>query len=135
VHSLGLKLGIYQDIGTKTCIGYPGSQGYEKMDVDTFASWDVDYLKLDGCFMDPTEFDTGNVKTPPFSQRVNPTRIFFDFSAYPAVTQHLNRTGRPIVFSCSWPAYQVERKMMVTKFRLIQFRLIQFRLIQFRLIH
>ncbi|OQV13663.1 Alpha-N-acetylgalactosaminidase [Hypsibius exemplaris] len=91
VHSLGLKMGIYQDIGTKTCIGYPGSQGYEKIDVDTFASWDIDYLKLDGCFMDPKEFDT----------------------AYPAVTKHLNKTGRPIVYSCSWPAYQVERKMTV----------------------
>lgn len=59
VHGLGLKLGIYQDIGTKTCIGYIGSQGYEKIDVDTFAAWEVDYFKLDGCYMDPKEFDYG----------------------------------------------------------------------------
>ncbi|KAL1432946.1 hypothetical protein MTO96_001934 [Rhipicephalus appendiculatus] len=30
---------------------------------------------------------------------------------YPAYTQSLNRTGRPIVFSCSWPAYQVDLGM------------------------
>ncbi len=27
VHSLGLKLGIYEDAGTATCAGYPGSYG------------------------------------------------------------------------------------------------------------
>ena len=32
--------------GTQTCGGFPGSEGYEKMDADTFASWGVDYLKL-----------------------------------------------------------------------------------------
>ncbi|GAU97106.1 hypothetical protein RvY_08459 [Ramazzottius varieornatus] len=91
VHSLGLKMGIYQDIGTKTCIGYPGSEGFEKIDVDTFAEWEVDYLKLDGCFKDSALFDRD----------------------YPMVGKHLNNTGRKIVYSCSWPAYQVEKKMMV----------------------
>src|ERR1039457_1854888 len=28
VHSLGLKLGIYEDAGTATCAGYPGSYGH-----------------------------------------------------------------------------------------------------------
>ena len=27
-------------------------------------------------------------------------------TGYPMVTKALNKTGRPIVFSCSWPAYQ-----------------------------
>ncbi len=27
-------------------------------------------------------------------------------AAYPIMSQWLNRTGRPILFSCSWPAYQ-----------------------------
>jgi len=26
--------------------------------------------------------------------------------AYPAMSMWLNKTGRPILFSCSWPAYQ-----------------------------
>lgn len=49
MHRRGLKLGIYADYGTKTCAGYPGSLNFLKIDADTFASWKVDYLKLDGC--------------------------------------------------------------------------------------
>ena len=49
VHSLGLKLGIYEDAGTATCAGYPGSYGHEQQDADLFASWGVDYLKYDWC--------------------------------------------------------------------------------------
>jgi len=46
VHSKGLKFGIYEDVGSSTCMGYPGSQGHEIVDAKTFASWGVDYLKL-----------------------------------------------------------------------------------------
>lgn len=60
----------------------------------TFAEWGVDYLKLDGCYADPKTFDTG----------------------YPSVTKALNNTKRPIVFSCSWPAYQVGQGIQVTLF-------------------
>ena len=42
----GVRFGIYSDEGTQTCGGFPGSEGYEKLDADTFASWGVDYLKL-----------------------------------------------------------------------------------------
>ncbi|TWE10041.1 NEW3 domain-containing protein [Rudaeicoccus suwonensis] len=49
VHSKGLKLGIYEDAGTATCAGYPGSLGHEQQDADSFASWGVDYLKYDNC--------------------------------------------------------------------------------------
>ena len=49
----------------------------------TFASWGVDMLKLDGCNIDSALMPT----------------------VYPAMTAALNATGRPIVFSCSWPAY------------------------------
>lgn len=84
IHSKGLKFGIYADYGTKTCAGYPGTIDHIQQDMDTFAAWGVDYLKLDGCYSDPDKMDTG----------------------YPMVTKALNKTGRPIVFSCSWPAYQ-----------------------------
>lgn len=85
VHARGLKLGIYADYGTKTCEGYPGSIKHIETDAQTFAEWGVDYLKLDGCYANPPKMDEG----------------------YPKFTRALNKTGRPIVFSCSWPAYQV----------------------------
>ena len=56
-----------------------------------FADWGVDYLKMDGCFANPLTFEEG----------------------YPMVTRALNESGRHIVFSCSWPAYQVWGGMKV----------------------
>ena len=41
----GLKFGIYGDIGTKTCGGYPGMQDHLQRDAQTYADWGVDYLK------------------------------------------------------------------------------------------
>ncbi|XKL64048.1 hypothetical protein PGB90_004134 [Kerria lacca] len=84
VHSKGLKFGIYEDYGNKTCEGYPGILGHMKEDAETFASWGVDYVKLDGCYSDIWDMETG----------------------YPEFGKYLNNTGRPIVYSCSWPAYQ-----------------------------
>ena len=49
-----MKLGIYSDAGTATCMAYPASLGHEKVDADSFASWDVDLLKYDNCYsVDP----------------------------------------------------------------------------------
>lgn len=84
MHDQGLKLGIYGDMGTYTCGGYPGSMGYEKIDSETFAEWGIDMLKYDGCYSNETEQEVG----------------------YPAMSKALNETGRPIIYSCSWPAYQ-----------------------------
>ncbi|CAF3704202.1 unnamed protein product [Rotaria sp. Silwood1] len=89
VHSLGLKFGIYEDYGTETCAGYPGVLGHLEQDAQTFASWTVDYLKLDGCNSDIKDYDTG----------------------YPSMERALNATGYPIAYSCSWPAYQEYSKM------------------------
>ncbi|KAK7475299.1 hypothetical protein BaRGS_00033446 [Batillaria attramentaria] len=83
MHKRGLKLGIYGDMGTKTCGGYPGSKFYMQADAELFAEWGIDSFKMDGCFSDPEEF--------PIS--------------YPIMSQWLNKTGRPILFSCSWPTY------------------------------
>jgi alpha-galactosidase len=49
VHSLGLKLGIYASAGTATCAGRPGSYGHYAQDARTFASWGVNFVKLDFC--------------------------------------------------------------------------------------
>jgi alpha-galactosidase len=48
-HDRGLKFGIYSSPGALTCAGYPGSLGFEALDVETWAAWGVDYLKHDHC--------------------------------------------------------------------------------------
>ncbi|XP_052441266.1 alpha-N-acetylgalactosaminidase-like [Carassius gibelio] len=85
VHDRGLKLGIYGDMGTHTCGGYPGTT-LDKIQTDaqTFADWGVDMLKLDGCYSNSSYQEQG----------------------YPMMSKALNATGRPIGYSCSWPAYQ-----------------------------
>ncbi|KAF4718860.1 hypothetical protein FOZ63_031702, partial [Perkinsus olseni] len=52
MHSRGLKLGLYADIGTYTCGGYPGLEGHFEQDINTFAEWGIDSLKVDGCYAD-----------------------------------------------------------------------------------
>ncbi|CAZ97661.1 sialate O-acetylesterase [Zobellia galactanivorans] len=50
IHSKGLKYGIYECRGDLTCQNLPGSFEHEQTDMDSFASWGVDYIKLDACF-------------------------------------------------------------------------------------
>ena len=52
VHSLGLRFGIYSSAGLENCAGTSaGSFGHFRQDATLFASWGVDYLKLDWCFV------------------------------------------------------------------------------------
>ncbi len=62
MHERGLKLGLYEDYGTKTCAGYPGSYGFMEKDANTFAEWEVDYFKLDGCYMDADKIPEGQIQ-------------------------------------------------------------------------
>ena len=81
IHSKGLKFGVYNCAGTKTCAGYPGTRGYEYQDARFYASQDVDYLKFDWCNTDGI-----NAK-----------------EAYTTMSKALHTAGRPIVFSlCEW---------------------------------
>src|SRR5262249_50430369 len=81
IHSLGLKLGIYESAGTATCAGYPGSLGHEQQDAATFASWGVDYLKYDNCNNQGVDYQT----------------------RYNAMRDAIAATGRPMVYSlCEW---------------------------------
>jgi alpha-galactosidase len=85
VHGKGLKLGIYEDAGTQTCAGYPGSLGHEQQDARSFASWGVDYLKYDNCY------NNGSTTTQQYIDR------------YTTMRDALAATGRPILFSvCEW---------------------------------
>jgi alpha-galactosidase len=97
IHKLGLKFGIYEDAGYKTCAGYAasgqpdgGGADHFLQDARLFASWEVDYLKLDGC----------NVFVPKGS-----TQVAAYQKAYAAESAALKSVGRPIVFSESAPAY------------------------------
>ncbi|PZE21067.1 NPCBM/NEW2 domain-containing protein [Paenibacillus xerothermodurans] len=81
VHSKGLKLGIYEDAGTKTCKGLPGSYGHYEQDARKFAEWGVDYLKFDWCYATGLDAET----------------------QYTQMKNALSATGREIVFSiCNW---------------------------------
>jgi alpha-galactosidase len=81
VHARGLKLGIYESAGTATCQGLPGSLDHETIDAQTFASWQVDYLKYDNC----------NNQGRPAATR------------YKAMGDALKASGRAIVYSiCNW---------------------------------
>ena len=81
VHTKGLKFGIYNCAGSKTCAGYPGTRGHEYEDARLYASWGVDFLKYDWC-------NTDSLNAP---------------EAYKTMSAALRMTGRPIVFSiCEW---------------------------------
>ena len=81
VHSKGLKFGLYNCAGDKTCAGYPGSRGHEYQDARLYASWGVDFLKYDWC-------NTGKINAE---------------EAYKTMRDALHAAGRPVVFSlCEW---------------------------------
>ncbi len=90
VHSLGLKLGIYEDVGTKTCAGYPGSYGHYQQDAQTLASWGIDFVKMDWCNVPFSDF-------PGLTQQQVAENLYTEFG------QALRATGRPILYSiCEW---------------------------------
>ena len=81
VHSKGLKLGLYTDAGTGTCEKRPGSLNHEDQDAKTYASWGIDYVKIDWCN----------------SEGLDPEVQYAKFR------DALAHSGRPIVFSiCNW---------------------------------
>jgi alpha-galactosidase len=50
LHAAGLKLGLYTDAGRQGCGGKTqGSYGHYQQDVNTFASWGIDAVKVDFC--------------------------------------------------------------------------------------
>lgn len=81
VHLKGLKFGLYNCAGTKTCAGYPGTRGYEYQDARLYASMGIDYLKFDWC-------NTEGINAK---------------EAYTTMSKALKAAGRPVIFSlCEW---------------------------------
>jgi alpha-galactosidase len=86
LHNMGFLYGMYSSAGELTCARYEGSLDHEKEDAQSFASWDVDYLKYDNCY------HKGRFGYPEVS-----------FNRYNVMWEALNATGRPILYSlCSW---------------------------------
>ncbi len=82
VHSKGLKFGMYSCAGILTCARYPSSYGHEYIDAQTFAEWEIDYLKYDFCNFP----ESGNCK-----------------NAYLTMSMALRSCGRDILFAaCNW---------------------------------
>lgn len=81
VHSKGLKFGLYNCAGTKTCAGYPGTRGFEYQDARFYANLDIDFLKYDWC-------NTEGINAK---------------EAYTTMSNALKTAGKSIVFSlCEW---------------------------------
>ncbi len=81
VHGKGLKLGIYTDAGTGTCEKRPGSLNHEVQDARTYASWGIDYVKIDWCNAEGLDPEV----------------------QYAKFRDALANSGRSIVFSiCNW---------------------------------
>eukprot|EP00434_Breviolum_minutum_P006345 symbB.v1.2.005598.t1/scaffold326.1/size228935/20 len=100
LHGMGFKYGIYTDRGLKTCASRPASFGFEAQDGSLFASWDVDFLKNDGC-VDP---DCGDVMVG-FAQsgKCDDEGKKKTVEKYRRMAEALNTSGRPIVHSiCGW---------------------------------
>jgi alpha-galactosidase len=85
VHSKGLKFGLYNCGGTKTCANYPGTYGYEEQDAKLYASWGIDYLKFDWCSSEGLDAKV----------------------IYPKMSKAIKDAGRPMIFSlCEWGSTQ-----------------------------
>ena len=85
IHKLGLKAGVYTDIGKHTCYPnprYQGSYGHEEADAGTFAAWGIDFVEMDYCNRE--EAHTGRY-------------------VYEKMAAAIQATGRPMVFYlCCW---------------------------------
>ncbi|WP_328302017.1 ricin-type beta-trefoil lectin domain protein [Streptomyces sp. NBC_00435] len=97
LHARNLKFGIYEDAGHLTCERYPGSGSpdgggpdHYARDARQFASWEVDYVKMDGCNLWVPE---GRTKEQAYRD------------AYNSVARALRESGRDMVLSASAPAY------------------------------
>ncbi|MGQ9801860.1 MAG: glycoside hydrolase family 27 protein [Candidatus Saccharicenans sp.] len=82
IHQRGLKYALYTDAGSRTCSqGMPGTRGHEIEDMQKFAEWRCDYLKIDWCNTEGQDI----VQT------------------YTLLAEAQQTAGRPIVHSlCSW---------------------------------
>ena len=81
VRRRGLRFGLYTCAGSRTCQGYPASRGCEERDARRFASWGVDFVKVDWCHSE-------GLHGP---------------GTYARWSEAIRATGRPMILSiCEW---------------------------------
>ena len=88
LHARNFSFGVYTALGNETCStggriipgspdarGVPGSFGHFAQDAETFASWGVDYVKLDSCIHKGSKEDSAirESLTPKFAQALDAT--------------------------------------------------------------
>jgi alpha-N-acetylgalactosaminidase len=106
--SMGMKFGMYTDIGTHTCQGYtglnmddPNSDSSMNEFIDQMFEWGFESLKVDGCFSKVENFAHTYPKLSEMilnrREALNKARLG-KAAPYP-----------PLMLSCSWPAYQGDR--------------------------
>ncbi len=62
LHAMGLRFGMYNDIGTNLCAGAAvGTCGHEAEDAKSYVDWGVDFLKVDNCYY---PFDNATFSNP-----------------------------------------------------------------------
>ncbi len=82
IHRKGLKYALYTDAGTHTCSkAMPGTNGHEFEDMQAFADWRADYIKIDRCNTEGQDI----------------------VATYTLLAKAQRAAGRPLVHSlCSW---------------------------------
>ena len=87
VHEKGFKFGIYTDARSLTCEKRHGSLDHELQDARTYASWGVDYVKVD-CVMQRGSIRKFNMRS--FATELNPSHQFL---AFPCPTAQISLEG------------------------------------------
>lgn len=96
-----MKLGLYNDIGTTTCMGFPGMNvsstpdGYAdaqlQQDAEYLIGLGMDFFKVDGCFPTKNDFAAMNITYPKLGQ---------------ALKSAAEKLKKPMpIYACSWPDY------------------------------
>ena len=95
-----MKLGIFSDLGRLTGGKYPGSYGQRilELDAQTFAEWDVDYVKMSAFSASPNKIENGKTNesivsqmnlhckgVPKFYSSVSEVRGFLRFDLKPSI--------------------------------------------------
>jgi alpha-galactosidase len=114
IHRLGLKTGLWtDDTNVWNCQDIPGDLGHESVDAAAFASWGIDYLKLDWCASNVTPPGGGTgffeqtagtpladgTTIPAWAVPTTQSHQAFARFVYWRMRAALVQTGRPVVFS------------------------------------
>jgi hypothetical protein len=108
---------MYSDIGAWTCQHYPGlgvgsDEKFLIADIDQFIEWRIEYLKVDGCFADIEKFR----ETYPRLSRMILERL----TAKNSDLKDGDELYKPILLSCSWPAYRSDHGVDDVDLRLLR---------------